>query len=70
MPKELGIEDLINAHKRQRHRKGYHMQEIPIFVDSNGDIVKNSFKTRKVLDIWKHTDGHKYVGSKFILHEK
>ena len=66
----LGLETVINPHKRQQPRKGYHMQEIPIFVDQNGDVVKNKFKAYKVLDVWKHANGHKYVGSKFILHEK
>jgi len=66
----LGLETVINPHKRQQPRKGYHLQEIPIFVDENGDVVKNQFKAYKVLDVWKHADRHQYVGSKFILHEK
>lgn len=66
----IGLETVINPHKRQKYRNGFHMQEIPVFVDENGDVVKNTFEAYKTLGVWKHADGHKYVGSKFILHEK
>lgn len=73
----LGIESEINPHKRQMYRKGYHMQEIPVFVEPNGDVARNTVKTNKkrvnatykVCGVWRHHMAYKYSHSKFILHK-
>ena len=68
----LGLETVINPHKRQKQRKGYFMQEIPVFVSPiSGGIRYTKGIVHKVCGVWKHENPlYKYVGSKFILHEK
>lgn len=71
----LGLETVINPHKRQKQRKGYFMQEIPVFVTPDGNVRSNgkgkASVVRKVFGVWKHENpSYKYVCSKFILHEK
>lgn len=67
----LGLETVINPHKRQQYRKGYFMQEIPMFVSKDGEKRYTKNVARKICGVWKHTNPeYKYVGSKFILHEK
>lgn len=68
----LGLETVINPHKRQKQRKGYFMQEIPMFVSPiDGGIRYTKGIVHKVHGVWKHENPlYKYVGSKFILHEK
>lgn len=68
----LGLETVINPHKRQKQRNGYFMQEIPMFVSPiDGERRFTRGIIYKVCGVWKHENpAYKYVGSKFILHEK